>query len=150
MLIILTFAAPMLIAHLALRFQDKIKQHTSEYGHLVLPAHPIKLSNFESLVSNETTNNKSSWQLVYVAPIKCDNKCLQRKQELLKLHALLREDSSRVQLLSINNSKLAPFKNTGEILLIDPQGTYIMYYDTNAEPSVILKDLMRLLKYSNV
>lgn len=148
-LIILAFSAPMLLAHIALRFQEQIKQSTNEYGHLITSAQKLTFDKFETLLPQHNATTKK-WQIVYVAPQECGVNCIARKKSLQQLHTLLREDGARVDVLSVNSADITPTCEADQILLVDPQGNNIMYYQRTAEPSGILKDLMRLLKYSNV
>jgi hypothetical protein len=149
LLIILAFASPMLMAHIALVFQDKIKQSTNAYGYLLPTVGQLQISKFEKLL-NDNNANEQQWQIVFVKPENCEQDCLARQQALIQLHALLRDDKKRVNVISTRMADLHPHKEAGTTLLLDPQGNYIMYYEQTAEPSGILKDLMRLLKYSNV
>jgi len=147
--IAVAFASPMLLANLAFIFQKQIKQSTNSYGNLLATAEHLKITKFENLLPNEKPGGQK-WRLVFVEPLECHQLCQAQKQALIQLHALLRDDQKRVEVLSALQQDIIPHKNDGQVLVIDPQGNHMMYYDHNAQPNGILKDLMRLLKYSNV
>lgn len=149
LLIVLAFASPMLMAHIALIFQDNIKQSTNSYGRLLTEPKKVTINKFEKLLATESTQ-AHKWQIVFVTATSCDPDCLARKDSLIRLHTLLRDDKERVEVISALATDIEPHQAAGEIMLLDPQGNHIMDYQKTAEPSGILKDLMRLLKYSNV
>lgn len=135
--LVLVFSAPMFAAWLCHQAPKPIFKPRS-HGNLLSPV-------TEALADSIGTR----WQVVYVMPHNCDNNCQQQLQKLSKLPILLRSDAERVELKTKHNKELLINVEAESVLILDPENRAILHYPPNTNPKYTLKDLQKLLRYSN-
>ncbi len=153
---------------------------TKNYGELVSPAIPSKLSNF--IINGEKTNLdhlKGRWVLLHLdVDGRCDEGCEKSVHMLRQLHTLLNKDASRLVRVYLNSSndavsgvlsndpklsvytwnnehllslkKLIKDVSDGDMLMLDPLGNIMMRYQQDADPYGIKKDWKLLFKASQI
>lgn len=176
------FVAPVLLGTLLFFNLDRlgIDKGSVNYGELVHPALPLKVSNLkvagEDAEIGEVISKK--WTMLYIVPENCDSFCTDRLALLKRVRLLTNEQMRRVRTTvmsgknGLSNIDMSGYKNMvvaslyGEtdtfykqfpdkdlhpIYLIDPLGNLMMYY-TQEKPDIkkMLKDINRLLKYSRI
>lgn len=132
------FLAPAIGAGYLLLFDHKINFNSSEYGSLIQNPSDIGLV---------TADHK--WHIVHVSEDICDEVCDRQERSLQRVQRALGADASRVNIVKLTKRQLPLEIKPNSILIINPRGLYIMYYDANADHMGLLKDLRRLLKYSH-
>lgn len=146
----------------------------SNYGHLVDPA--VRLLPQGLTTANPALPGR--WVLaVATAPDGCDGHCATAWEQLAQVHLLLNKDYVRVQRVIIASGPdpvrisvdqgagvihLTPTAlqavagihsdkiRSGSVLLFDPLGNWVMWYDTGFDPFGLMKDLKHLLKLSQI
>ena len=123
---------------------------------------------------------KGKWSLLYLAGARCDDACQQRVFLVRQVRLALAKDRARVQrvylapdaaaleagksalasadhhdlvLVSAAGGKAAEFFQPADpnaIYLLDPLGNWLMVYTGEIDPKRLLKDLKKLLLYSQV
>ena len=131
----------------------------SNYGELLAPT-PV--AGLEAL--------RGKWVLVMFAAAACDARCEQKLYYMRQVRRAQGKDMSRVERLwvitdgakpreellpGIEGTRLAalserefPGKAVDYIYLVDPLGNLMMRFPRDPDPSRIIKDLQRLLRYS--
>lgn len=176
------FVAPILLGTLLFFNLDRlgIEKGSVNYGELVHPALPLKISNIkvagEEAKQGEVISKK--WTMLYFIPDNCDSFCTERLALLKRVRLLTNEQMRRVRttvisgkngLLNIDMSRYTnmvvaslhgdtdsffkqfPDKGLHPIYLIDPLGNLMMYYtQEKLDIKKMLKDINRLLKYSRI
>ncbi len=150
--LIIVFLLPLLGSGVAILFKDQIK--TSQKGELITPteinlqkAHNI--TKLPTLINTPATSHK--WRVIFLTDRTCDKNCTTIKDELNKMHTLLRTDQNRVLLLEISKhcKHMQPYA-TSKFLIVNPDDQIILRYNEKHTMQNLLHDLMRLLKYSHV
>lgn len=164
LLLALLFVAPFVLAWLAWRFEWASGQ-TSNYGELITPARPVAGAPLEAL--------RGKWILVTFDAAACDPYCERKLYFMRQVRRALNDDGERVARLwlltdggSVSPRLLAAIEGTqvsgagklaahfpaggtlvDHIYLVDPHGNLMMRYPRDPDPSRMLKDLQRLLRY---
>ena len=155
-LIALVCAAPLVLGTLAYVFRWSPGE-TSNYGELV-PPRPV--SGVE----------RGKWVLVVFDSAACDAYCERKLYTIRQLRRAMGKDMDRVERLwvltdagkpraeilpGIEGTRLAAFAPAefpgnarDHIYLVDPQGNLMMRFPRDPDPSKMIKDLERLLKYT--
>ena len=150
------------------------------YGTLIQPAFPLKTLDLKQADSaaDKTETIAKRWTLAYVETGQCDQACQEKLILINKIRLLTNDKMRRVRTLLISGKntlqnvpkdklgnmvftqvdgkdsaflKQFPAQETNPVYLIDPYGNVMMYYpqeELNAKK--VLKDLGRLLKYSQI
>jgi hypothetical protein len=158
-LIGLACLAPMLLATLAYHFDWAVGE-AANYGEL-LPPTVITAPGLERL--------RGKWVLVSADAAACDAYCERklyfmrqvrraqsREQERIERLWLLTDDARpRAELLAaIEGTRVeratGPAFSPDHIYLVDPLGNLMMRFPRDPDPSRMIKDLQRLLKYSRI
>jgi len=133
------------------------------YGELLAPR-PIEGAPFDDL--------RGKWVLVNVDSAACDPYCERKLYFMRQVRTAQGKDQGRVERLwiitdagkprpellaaiegtRISRAKTEPFpgKPVDHVYVIDPLGNLMMRFPRDPDPSRMLKDLQRLLKYSQV
>ena len=155
-LIALVCAAPLVLGTLAYVFRWSPGE-TSNYGEL-LPPRPVP------------GIERGKWVLVVFDAAACDAHCERKLYTIRQLRRAMGKDMDRIERLwvltdggkpraeilpGIEGTRLAAFAPTefpgnarDHIYLVDPQGNLMMRFPRDPDPSKMIKDLERLLKYT--
>lgn len=142
--IALMFLAPLIAAAITLQFSHKLNLPTKQHGAFIQPQQ-VDLINIAYIAGSDHVNK---WQIVYIAPETCDENCLNEKRILHNLHVALGAQRDRVAIISAQvtaDIEHAP----KDLIILNPQGLYIMRYNNLDQHTGLLKDIRRLLKYSH-
>ena len=134
---------------------------TSNYGELLAPK-PVSASALEPL--------RGKWVLVTFDSAACDAYCEKKLYIVRQVRRAQGKDMDRVErlwaltegtkprselLAAIEGTRLADLASAGfpgsavdHIYVIDPLGNLMMRYPRDPDPSKMIKDLQRLLKYA--
>ncbi len=150
------------------------------YGTLIQPPFPAKvedlLSKGEVVLREETIAKK--WTILYVETGDCDEACQTKLKLIKRIRLLMNEQLRRVRTtfvaseavsktidtklhhdmvithLDVNASaflKQLPYLEKKPVYLLDPLGNLMMYYpQENPDIKKMIKDLLKLLKYSRL
>ncbi len=174
-LIAVAFASPFMLAWIAHRLQ-LAPGKTGNYGTLVapraVPDAPLALIDGKPL---RLTELRGKWILLQFDTPACDGYCERKLYFMRQLRKALGEDMTRVErvwlllgdgspaprlLEAIQGTRVARANDalagffagegilTDHIYLIDPLGQWMMRYPRDPDPSRMLKDLQRLMRYS--
>jgi len=114
---------------------------------------------------------RGKWVLVTIDAAACDAACEKKLYIVRQVRKAQGKDAERMErlwllsdaakpraelLAAIEGSRVAAadsatlgaFPGTGDIYLVDPLGNLMMRFPVDADPSKMIKDLQRLLKYS--
>lgn len=143
------FLTPFLVALYILSGINLRDLKTTQHGIFIDPQQAIDLNTLRDLSGAQIYDSaiKHKWQIVYMSPEPCADHCQQRKHTLSNLHSALGADRERV-VVATDHSQDATI-NDGRIYIIDTAGKFVMYYPADSNPSGLLKDLKKLLKYSH-
>ena len=152
-------AAPFVLAWMAYLF-GWAAGTTSNYGELIVPR-PLSGPPFEAL--------RGKWVLVTTDGAACDAVCEKKLYFVRQVRRAQGKDMDRVErlwlladggtprpelLAAIEGARVAAFKDAnfspGHIYVVDPLGNLMMRFPTDPEPSMVIKDLQRLLKASRI
>ncbi|MEY3200583.1 MAG: hypothetical protein RIR70_133 [Pseudomonadota bacterium] len=173
MLLLLAAVCGLPIVFSYLAFYVWKPQTTMNYGELITPA-PLagSLTDLEGRpVGLETLRGK--WVMLYASSAQCDETCKQLLYYMRQARTAQGEHMDRIErvwvitdsatpdaawlkdypgmkLLRGTPSLPAPQSASRHIYLLDPLGNVFMRYPDNPEPKRIIKDLSRLMKFSNV
>jgi len=172
------FAAPLLLAGLAYRF-DWATGTTGNYGALLKPA-ALPDAAFSALDGRPfpLARLRGKWVLVQFDESRCDAYCERKLYFMRQVRKALGRDAERVErlwvltdrgvpsaklLAAAEGTRLARAQNgrflaafpaqaslPDHIYLVDPMGNLMMRFPREPDPSKMLKDLQRLLKYSQI
>lgn len=162
---------PIVLSYLA--FYIWKPQKTMNYGELISPA-PLA-GTFTDLEGKPATVSslRGKWVLLYAAPAACNDTCRQLIYYMRQARTAQGEDMERIERVWIITDEAAPdaawlkdyagmkilrgkpvlpapVDAARHLYLLDPLGNLIMRYPENPEPKRIIKDLARLMKFSNV
>lgn len=150
-LMLILFASPIVLASLIYCFKDKITFSTNQHGQFFAPT-------FNLTINNSKSTNNPKWKLLLLSDIET-NQDINLKNNLIQIREILGNDKDRVDVIFSTTKDItvaeeighqALLLNNGRIIIIDPNGKAIMHYSKDSAPQWILKDIQRLLKYSNV
>jgi len=175
------FSLPVMSAWIVFKNPELIKgSKTKNYGELIMPAIPSKLSDFITEGSAEDLDDiKGRWVLLHVDfDGLCSETCEKSVHILGQLNTLLNKDAKRFKRVYFNKAtlqdndfligskelKLFTWNDEqvkqllgkvkglvdGDMLLIDPLGNIMMKYPEDADPYGIQKDLKHLFKASQI
>jgi len=175
------FSLPVMSAWVVFTNPELIKgSKTKNYGELITPAIPSKLSDYITGGSAEDLEDiKGRWVLLHIdLDGLCEEACEKSVHILGQLNILLNKDAKRfkrvyfnkatshnngyltgskdLKLFSWNDEQVAKLLSEvkglvdGDMLLIDPLGNIMMKYPQNADPYGIQKDLKHLFKASQI
>ncbi|HXZ51509.1 MAG TPA: SCO family protein [Burkholderiales bacterium] len=172
------FAAPLVFAWLAYRFEWGIGA-LGNYGELVGPAAlpEVTLTALDGRQVS-TSRLRGRWVLVQFDAARCDAYCERKLYYMRQVRRALGKDMERVARLWVltdggtpASSVAAAFEGTEilrsddgsfaavfgaasnlaeHIYLVDPMGNLMLRFPRDPDPSKMLKDLQRLLKYSQI
>lgn len=170
------FAAPIVASWLAYQFLRPAA--TANYGTLLTP--PALITTTQFLRTGGGTFRfeelRGKWVLIASDSGACPEACLAKLTLMRQLRTMLGRNSGRVVRVFVADDTrpvapvaLVPFEGTVVIMppvgmaqplvpvndrahfyLVDPLGNVMMRYPANAEPRLMLKDLERLLKASQI
>lgn len=147
------FALPVSIAAVALPRLNKLNFATNKaHGLLINNPYKIQINSAKDLHNNFVTNTaiaKNKWRVIYVQTKSCQQQCISNLQLLQKLHLALGAQQKRVAIYTIHGNSLLPQIKQESIIIINPADYYVMQHAVDADYSLLLKDLRRLLKYSH-
>jgi len=160
LLIGLVCAAPLVLGTLAYVFRWDVGS-TANYGELI-PPRLLSGPPFERL--------RGKWLLIAIDGAACDAWCEKKLYYLRQLRRAQGKDMDRIERLwvltdsgkpradalaasegtriSRNENFGFPGNATDYIYLVDPLGNLMMRFPRDPDPSKLIKDLQRLLKYS--
>lgn len=177
LLLAVFFAAPLVLAWLAYRF-DWATGKPGNYGELLAPTRVAEsaLTGFDGRALGAQLRGK--WVLVQFDAARCDAYCERKLYYMRQVRRALGKDMERVARLWVltddgtPSARLldavagthvarlkderfaaafgAPARRAEHIYLIDPMGNLMMRFPRDPDPSRMLKDMQRLLKYSQV
>ncbi len=139
---LLLFMAPALLAVMVLSKPDLLHSKSVQHGTF--------MQHKEHLDSSHAVFTPHNWHVFYLQPAACDAACTTQQQTLKQLHVALGAAKSRVVVKSLAATELNISAEERSVIIVDPQGRYVMQYSNPNDFSGILKDLRRLLKYSHV
>ena len=163
----LFFCAPFALAWLAW-WLDWAPGSTANYGELVTPPRPLAAAPLQAL--------RGKWVLVTFDEAACDAYCERKLYYLRQVRRAQGRNQGRVERLwvitdaaqpraallgAIEGTRLArdaalpaafaaPGAARDHIYLVDPLGNLMMRFPRDPDPSLILKDLQRLLRVSQI
>jgi len=150
------------------------------YGILIQPAFPVQVHDLkqgDKPAARENTLAKK-WTMLYIQPSDCDKACLARLQLIKRVRLLMNEQMRRVRTVLVANKAVSELVSANEnpdlvlthvdmalsaflkqypkldktpVYLLDPLGNLMMYYpQENPDIKKMIKDLLKLLKYSHL
>jgi cytochrome oxidase Cu insertion factor (SCO1/SenC/PrrC family) len=159
-LIFLICAAPVVLGWIAYEYRWGAGA-SGNYGELMAPR----------LVSGPLAPLRGKWVLVTFDASGCDAACEKKLYVVRQIRRAQGKDAERIErlwlltdagkpraelLAAVEGSRIAaageldvPGKRTEHIYLVDPLGNLMMRFPADPDPSKIIKDLRRLLKYSS-
>ena len=160
-LVIVISAAPFVLGGLAYEHRWFAGQ-AGNYGELIKPRP----------VAGPLAPLKGKWVLVTIDAAACDATCEKKLYIVRQVRKAQGKDAERIErlwllsdaakpraelLAALEGSRLAAadaatlsmFPGTRDIYLVDPLGNLMMRFPADADPSKMIKDLQRLLKYSS-
>jgi cytochrome oxidase Cu insertion factor (SCO1/SenC/PrrC family) len=178
LLLAVFFAAPLVLAWLAYRFEWGTGA-SGNYGELV---GPTALPELRLTVLDggqvSTSRLRGRWVLVQFDAARCDAYCERKLYYMRQVRRALGKDMERVarlwvltdsgtpaaavvaafegtEILRTDNGRFAatfgaPAQLADHIYLVDPMGNLMLRFPRDPDPSKMLKDLQRLLKYSQI
>ena len=171
-------AVPFLLATLMYQFQLFVPTGRTNHGELILP--PKQIINLQLNGAAALGSKDRKWSLFYIAEENCLENCLNRLYLMRQVHTALGKESGRMSthlitrkftpddkflqqlklqfpnmtLNSIDplNRELSDLKQLSEhqIFLADPNGNIMMYFSEQLSGKLILTDLKKLLRLSNI
>ncbi len=178
LLLAVFFAAPLVLAWLAYRFEWGTGA-SGNYGELVGPtALPELTLTVLDGGQVSTSRLRGKWVLVQFDAARCDAYCERKLYYMRQVRRALGKDMERVarlwvltdsgtpaaavvaafegtEILRSDNGRFAatfgaPAQLADHIYLVDPMGNLMLRFPRDPDPSKMLKDLQRLLKYSQI
>lgn len=162
LLVLLACAAPVVLAWAAWHFKWATGS-AGNYGELIAPQ-PRPEPAFEAL--------RGKWVLVSFDAAACDAYCERKLYFMRQLRTAQGKDQARIERMwvitdgraprreildAFGGTRIAELKPAGfpghpvdHIYLVDPLGNLMMRFPRDPDPSRMLKDLQRLMKYSQV
>jgi hypothetical protein len=150
------------------------------YGTLIQPAFPAQVNDLmqgDKIAVREDTLAKK-WTMLYIEPDDCDKACLARLQLIKRVRLLMNEQMRRVRTVFVSSKSVGELVSSKEnpdlvvthvdmtsseflkqypeldktpVYLLDPLGNLMMYYpQENPDIKKMIKDLLKLLKYSHL
>lgn len=176
--LVLTFTLPMVLAGWVYWYGPS-QGKTTNYGNLITPPMQISTLALTDSAGKSLTNKMMlyKWTLAYVSPTVCDKACQNaifyqrqirtatgKEQQRIRPSVLTFSDETPdpalIKLLHNRYPQTAHWVSTalnskhdftkGSLYFIDPHGNIMMQYPPGANPSLILKDLNKLLKVSQI
>ena len=162
-------AAPFILAQLAfMYYRDGPDMSSMNKGTFVKPAATIESLQLEALPGPTLPDRK--WRLMLYRPANCDQQCQQNEQRVRAMPTLVGREGSRVAaaLIVEDARTAAPTGSEGEsplprfragaalpgirdgVLLVDPHGNVVLWYDAERIGAPLLSDLRFLLKNSSI
>jgi len=159
-LVVVICAAPFALGWLAYEHRWFAGQ-AGNYGELIQPR-PL---------AGPLAPLKGKWVLVTIDAAACDAACEKKLYIVRQVRKAQGKDAERIerlwllsdaakpraellaalegsQLSAADAATLGTFPGTRDIYLVDPLGNLMMRFPADADPSKVIKDLQRLLKYS--
>jgi cytochrome oxidase Cu insertion factor (SCO1/SenC/PrrC family) len=159
-LVVVICAAPFVLGWLAYEHRWFAGQ-SGNYGELIKPRP----------VAGPLAPLRGKWVLVTIDAAVCDAACEKKLYIVRQVRKAQGKDAERMERLwllsdaakpraellaaiegshvaAADSATLGAFPGTGGIYLVDPLGNLMMRFPADADPSKMIKDLQRLLKYS--
>ncbi|HZQ72520.1 MAG TPA: cytochrome C oxidase subunit I [Burkholderiales bacterium] len=161
--ILLVCAAPIVLGTLAYVFRWA-PDAGGNYGELI-PPQPLAMPPFDAL--------RGKWVLVSFDAAACDARCERKLYYMRQVRKAQGKDEQRVERLWLltdagrpraeilaavegtrieraeeASARLFPGEHAAHIYLVDPLGNLMLRFPRDPDPSKMLKDVQRLLKYS--
>lgn len=174
--IIGTAILPLLLAWLA--YSGNFLQSSHKINNGVLISSPPNFSSWNFLDSSGLSFAQSilqhKWTVMYLAPEQCQETCKKNIYNLGQLKKALGKQRDRMEPVVLAKNKLLykniardfpsihfifgsnkvkiPLQNTSEqqFYIIDPNGNIILYYGSSSNISLLLKDLKKLMRVSQI
>ena len=135
---------------------------TTNNGAFVQPPVTVRQLDWRT-IENVPLDTSGQWWLWTVSD-QCYNSCEQALQKLRAAHILLNREAKRVRRGLTTGSDFVPLEdqpdlvriNAGEggveegIYIVDPNGNLVFFYPIDINPKLLLADLKRLLKVSQI
>ncbi len=138
-------------------YEHRDVSKTVNYGKLLNPPLPLA-----KIVSKSIAEYQGRWVLFYESPV-CDTLCTENLYKMRQVRLAVGKDQDRVvRLLVTETAYTLPEAYQGTyqeetsqqiqsgLYLADPHGNIILYYNKDADPEKLLKDLTRLLRISQI
>jgi hypothetical protein len=160
-LLFVVFLAPFPLAWLAYEFGWGVSGRGGSYGELIPPR----------VVAGPLAALKGKWVLVTFDPAACDSACEKKLYIVRQIRRAQGADAQRIErlwmvtdggkprpdlLAAIDGSRIAtgrldfPGNLAEDIYLVDPRGNLMMRFPKDPDPSRMIQDLQRLMKYSAI
>jgi|GEM_PF-6518937 len=148
--IILVFTLPILAAAIALKKLDLQQMPTTQNGIFVNPKEQLQFNQLHNLLdaTNTSSIEPGKWNLVYVTPNVCTNECTDKIEHMHSLYKILHQHKDKLAFFSATTEDITPSKSVDSFLLIDPNGSHILWYPAQKRMCGLLTDLQKLLKYN--
>ena len=133
---------PMLIAFVMYFGNIGVPESRTHHGELVemgTVASDLKLPDPEAV--------SPDWQVILASTPECDS-CASFSQGLENFHTAIGRERGRVSVKELEASTLTDQR--ASIWIIDPLGNVVLRFEPSVNPTLILKDLKKLLKLSKV
>jgi len=138
-------------------YEHQDVSRTVNYGELLNP--PLSLGK---IVSKSIAEYQGRWVLFYATRV-CDTLCTENLYKMRQVRLAVGKDQDRVVRLLITQTAYTlpeAYQGTYQeetsqqiqtgLYLSDPHGNIILFYNKNADPEKLLKDLTRLLRISQI
>lgn len=173
LLIVLIGVGPFLLSWWLLRHPEWLPKERVHHGRLIQPPFPLDFAQI-TFLKGDPSKIQRRWLLLLPLARRCDQRCRRFLDEVGKIHRLLGKDMPRVQRViallegeappqeAATVIRLDPRTKKGlearlkqplrprSILLTDPLGQVILWYDPETDLLGLFRDLRRLLRYSKL
>ena len=139
---------PMILAGL-LYYTPAILWVTAKTNGILLKT-PVSVAALEAPAAARATDASQTWQLWYVVPKSCDQRCQADLNQLRNAQKALGKERHRVTLRTVEPQVTLPFLTPGSLAIVDPLNWLMLYYEPGMPYKGMLADLRRLLKYSHI
>jgi hypothetical protein len=151
LLIIFSFAGPLVLASLMYKYSDIVPiPSPKSHGNLIEPV--ITINSNEDFY--ETLMNEKKWVFMYVYEDEtCDlvsNVAIVKKSFLNNENKKVINKYNKIKLLKIIDNSFFNKLKKNHLYLVDPLGNIFMYYQKDFNPKGLKKDIKKILKVSRI
>ena len=107
----------------------------------------VEIGTTASDVGLPAPSEPATWQVILASGPDCDG-CQSFSEGISNFHTAIGRERERVIVLELN--ALALSRQEPSIWVIDPLGNVVLRFEPSVNPTLILKDLKKLLKLSKV